>query len=220
MKNLTLIGIIASLGIVTTVCEAGLFKNSVDLADLSEISLETLGDLRDSEFEVLVAQIGLNSAKAAERGAEGAAKAAGRMLETENLDLKAAKAEVQAAKANKDSERTRSAETLLSEAEIDHRTAKLFLQWKEGERAARRIDVKAAASRLDLAEAQRDLARAKLLLREGAPSALKYDAAEMQKSVSRRQKEFGEASRRAQAESLKVEALKLEWLQLAGHTAA
>jgi len=93
-----------------------------------------LVELQDAEFGVFLAQVGLSSAKAAERRAAGAGKAAERMLETENLDLKAAEAEVKAARANKDVDRLAAAEALLKSAERAKKTARQFLQWKEHER--------------------------------------------------------------------------------------
>lgn len=209
-KHLTL----ASLILAASSVEAGLFKNSVDLADLAEVSAESLEVLRDSEFEAFVAQIGLTAARASERIAEGAEKAAARILETENLDLKAAKAELQAAKSNKDTERMATGATVLSRAETDQRRAKLFREWKDADTAAKRAAVKAAASRLDLAEANRDLERARLLVREKATSGFKYDLADLGKSVSKRQKEFDEANRKAQFQASKAAAFEFEWQRL------
>jgi len=95
-----LLVLICSVGLLVTTAQAGLFKNSVDLADLAEVSPETLEILEETEFAVFVAQVRLNTAKAAERRAAGGVTAADRMLEAENLDLKAATAELKAAKAN------------------------------------------------------------------------------------------------------------------------
>ena len=96
---------ICSVGLLVTAAQAGLFKNSVDLADLAEVSPEALETLKETEFAVFVAHVRLNAAKAAERRAAGGGAAADRILEAENLDLKAATAELKAAKANQDQER-------------------------------------------------------------------------------------------------------------------
>ena len=134
------------LSLFAVCCEAGLFKNSVDLADLAEVPADALIEIKETEFEVFLAQVGLSSAKAAERRAAGAGKAADRLLETENLDLKAAEAEVKAAKANKDIERLAAAEAVLTSAERDKRTAKQFLEWKEHERETRQVEEKVSAT--------------------------------------------------------------------------
>lgn len=196
-------------------CEAALFKHSVDLADLSGIPREALLELEESEFEVFLAQVGFNTARAAERGAAGAAKAAERLLETETLDLKAAKAEVKAAKANQDGERLLAAEAVLTAAELDERAAKQFLKWKKREREAREAEAKMAATALDLAESRRDLARVELLVRQGAPAAVKYDLSDLAGAVRKRQKDHESASRKAAAAGHELEALKQEWLRLA-----
>ncbi len=212
MKNLIAISLLA---LAAVCCEAGLFKNSVDLADLAEVPAETLVELQEAEFGVFLAQVGLSSAKAADRRAAGAGKAADRMLETENLDLKAAEAEVKAAKANKDVERLAAAEALLKSAERAKKTAKQFLQWKEHERETRRAEEKAAAIALDLAEARRDVARAELLVRHRAPAAAKYDVSDLIKAAAKRQAEYDGAARKAASKALELVKLEQEWRRLA-----
>ena len=192
-------------------CEAGLFKNSVDLADLAEVPVDALVEIKETEFGVFLAQVGLNSTKAAERRAAGATKAADRVLETENLDLKAAEAEVKAAKANKDVERLAAAEAVLASAERDQRTAKQFRKWKEHERDTRQTEEKAAASALDLAEARPDLARAELLVRNQVPAAGKYDISDLAGAVRKRQEEYDSARRRVESKALELEKLEREW---------
>ena len=197
-------------------CEAVLFKNSVDLAELAEVPADALIEIRDTEFEAFLAQVGLGSARAAEGRAAGAVRAADRLLETEDLDLKAGKAEVKAAKANQNVERLAAAEAVLTAAERDQRSARQFLQWKEHERETRQAEEKVAATRLDLAEARRDLARAELLIRHRIPAASQYDISDLSKTVRKRQAEFENASRKAAAKALELERLEREWLRLAG----
>ena len=206
---------IAVLSLFAICCEAGLFKNSVDLADLAEVPADALVEVKETEFEVFVAQVGLGSAKAAERRAAGAIKAADRSLETENLDLKAAEAEVKAARANKDGERLAAAEALLKSAERAKKTARQFLEWKQLERETRQAEAKAAALALDLAEARRDVARAQLLARHQAPAAAKYDLAELAKTARKRQAEYEESRRKATSKALGLTKLEGEWRRLA-----
>ena len=212
MKKLIIIGGILLFAITA---QAGLFKNSVDLADLSEVPAEKIESLRDSEFQVFLAQVQLGTAKAGERRAAGGVKAAGRMMEAENLDLKAAKAETKAAKANQDQERMTMAGTLTGGAEEDVETAKRLRKWKEQEQKAMEAEVRMAKSALDLAEANRDLARLRLLVEAGAPSASKYDPGEFESSVAKRQKELDKASRDASAQAAKVGPLKAQWERVA-----
>lgn len=207
--------VVTLLALFSVCCEAGLFKNSVDLADLAEVPAAALSEMKETEFGVFLAQVGLSSAKAAERRAAGAGKAAGRILETEKLDLKAAEAEVKAAKANQDVERLTAAETVLTSAERDQRIARQFLGWKEHERETRQAEEKTAAIALDLAEARRDRARAELLARNQVPAAGKYDISDLSKTVRKRQTEYDNARRKAGAKSVELEKLEREWLALA-----
>lgn len=194
-------------------CEAGLFKNSVDLADLAAVPAGALVEIKETEFEIFLAEVGLSSAKAAERRSAGAGKTAEHQLETENLDLKAAEAEVKAAKANQDVKRLAAAETVLTSAKRDQRSAKQFLAWKKHERETRQAEEKVAATRLDLAEARRDLARAELLARHHVPAAGKYDISDLAKTVRKRQTEYDNVSRKTGSKVLELEKLEREWLR-------
>jgi hypothetical protein len=136
------------------------------------------------------------------------------LLETEILDLKAAEAEVKAAKANKDVERLAAAEAVLISAERDQRTAKQFRKWKVHERETRQAEEKAAAIALDFAEARRDLARAELLVRNQVPAAGKYDISDLAKAVRKRQEESDSARRSVESKTLELEKLEREWLRL------
>lgn len=214
MKKKLLV-LICSAALMATGVQAGLFKNSVDLADLSDLSPQSLENLKESEFAVFLAQVQLNAAKAAERRAAGAVKATNRTLEAENLDMKAAKAESKAAKANQDSERETVATARIAGANEDLLTAKALLKWKAQEQEAREAQVAMAKSELDMAEANRDLARLRLLTQEAAPSFDKYDLGEFERSAEKRKKELDAASRKAQDKLAKLDKLKSEWDRLA-----
>lgn len=119
-------------------CEAGLFKNSVDLADLAEVPAEALVELEEAEFGVFRAQVGLNSAKAAERRAAGAVKAAERTLETEDQAPAAAKYDVEELAKTA---RKRQAEYDDAKRKAESRAlglAKLEQQWRRLARASDR----------------------------------------------------------------------------------
>ena len=204
-----------ALCLVVPLAQAGLFKNSVDLADLSETSPEALETLKDTEFAVFVARVRLNTAKADERRAGGGVKAADRTLEAENLDLKAAKAELKAAKANVDENRSTAAAAQIAGAEEDLETSRALRKWKEQEREAQEARVAMAKSALDLAEARRDLARVSLLKSESAPSAEKYDIDEFEKSVAKRQKEYDSANGKAIEKTARVDKAKAAWDRIA-----
>lgn len=211
--------ILACCGVLlTTIAVAGLFKNSVDLADLSEVAPEALETLQATEFAVFVEQVRLSAAKAATARAEGGVKTANRTLEAEKLDLKAAEAELKAAKANQDSERSAAADAGIAGAKADLATVKALRDWKMQEQKARQAEVAVAKSAVDLAEANRDLARVRLLKQANAPSGEKYDPGEIERTVSKRQKEYDDANRKASAAIAKIDKLKLDWDRLAKNT--
>ena len=214
MKKKLLI-LICSVALMATTAQAGLFKNSVDLADLSEVSPQTLETLKETEFAVFVAQVNLNAAKAAERRAAGGVKAANRTLEAEELDLNAAKAELKAAKANQDDERITAATARIAGAEEDIKTAKALRTWKAQEQEARQAEVAMTKSALDLAEANRDLARVRLLKQENATAGQKYDLADLERNASKQQKNYDGASRKAGDKIAKIDKAKADWDRLA-----
>jgi hypothetical protein len=67
----------------------GFFGGSVDLDDLAQLSQKGLGDLKDSEFEVFLAQVRLAGAKDDLKKANGELKAVKKILSSEKSDLKA-----------------------------------------------------------------------------------------------------------------------------------
>ena len=109
--------------------------------------------------------------------------------------------------------------TLTGGAEEDVETAKRLRKWKEQEQKAKEAEVRMAKSALDLAEANRDLARLRLLVEAGAPSAGKYDLGEFESSVAKRQKELDKASRDASTQAAKVGPLKAQWERVARNPA-
>lgn len=214
MKNKWLVSV-CLVALLVSVAQAGLFKNSVDLADLSEVSPEALESLRETEFAVFLAEVQLNTSKAAERRAAGGLKAANQTVDAETLDIKAAKAEQKAATANQDELRMTSAAARVASDQEDIETAKALRKWKAQEQEARQAEVAMMKSALDLAEARRDAARVQLLANENTPSSDKYDPAEFAKSVSKRQTEFDAAARKARDKMAKTDKLKTDWDRLA-----
>ncbi|MDH3283813.1 MAG: hypothetical protein OEQ13_03665 [Acidobacteriota bacterium] len=196
--------VVALAAAVSIPAQAGLFKDSVDLADLAQLSSEGLESLKDTEFAAFVARVKLEAAKAREDQAQGALKAAKRTISVEELDMKAATAEAKAAKANQDEDRLAAAEVLGRDAKTDLEVARLFEAWKKDDRASTRAAVKHAEAQLDLAEARRDHARVERLFAEKAAAASKYDSAEYAKRVSKRQGEADKTSRSAEKTAAKA----------------
>lgn len=88
--------LILSLAILVaahSISYGGLLDRSVDFADLAKLSEEGLQALKDTEFEVFLANVRLARAKATEDLARERLKAAEENLDKERLNLKAAKAE-------------------------------------------------------------------------------------------------------------------------------
>lgn len=206
--------LILMMAMIAGPAQAGLFKDSVDLADLGQVDPAALQSLKETEFGVFLAQVRLNAAKAAERRAGGGVKTAKRMLDAEDLDLKAATAEVKAAEANEDAARREAAAAVLAGAREDLRTAKLLITWQEQEKESAQARVRMAKAGVDLAESRRDVARVRLMQQEKAPGAGKYALADFEKNVSSREKDHGKALRKSETETGKAAKAKAAWEQV------
>jgi hypothetical protein len=167
---------------------AGFFGDSVDLADLAQLSQKGLEDLKDSEFEVFLAQVRLAGAKDDLKKANGELKAVKKNLSSRKPDLKATEAEVKAAKEIQDKERFTRAESALQKSQENYTTAELNVAWKAQEVKARKALVEKAELELDIAEIQRDLARVAQLVSEKVPAAQKHSAENLEKSLKRNRK--------------------------------
>ena len=214
MKNRVAV-LVLMVALIAGPAQAGLFKDSVDLADLGQVDAEALQSLQETEFGVFLAQVRLGAAKSAERRAGGGIKAAKRIVDAEELDLKAATAEIKAAEANEDAQRREEGAVVLAGGREDLRTAKLLLAWQDQEKQAAQAWVGMAKTGVDLAEARRDLARVQLLHQENAPGADKYAPAEFEKIVTKREKEYGKAGRKSETEAGKAAKAKAAWEKVA-----
>ncbi len=122
----------------------GLLDRSVDFADLAKLSEEGLQALKDTEFEVFLANVRLARARTAEDLARERLKAAEDNLDKERLNLKAAKADYKAAEANQDPERMSNVEKTLGKVKEAMKTAELRVKWRGKEVSARKAGVKKA----------------------------------------------------------------------------
>jgi hypothetical protein len=174
---------------------AGFFGDSVDLADLAQLSQKGLEDLKDSEFEVFLAQVRLAGAKDDLKKANGELKAVKKILSSEKSDLKAKEAEIKSAKEIQDKERFTRAESALQKSQEAYTTTELNVAWKAQEVKARKASVEKAELELDIAETQRDLARVAQLVSEKVPAAQKYSAENLEKSLKKKQKDLTKAKR-------------------------
>ena len=174
---------------------AGFFGDSVDLADLAQLSQMGLEDLKDSEFEVFLAQVRLAGAKEDLKKANGELKAVNKILSSRKTNLKVTKAEVQEAKEIQDKERLIRAEKALKESQEAYTTAELNVAWKAQEVKAGKASVEKAELELGIAEIQRDLARVSQLVSEKVPAAQNYSAENLEKSLKKKQKKLTKAKR-------------------------
>ncbi len=177
---------------------AGLFGDSVDLEDLARLSDAGIEALRPTEHAAFLARIRLATAQENEGAAKGSLKTAERILDAEKLDLKAAQAEEKAAKANADPSRIEVAQTLVRSAETELEIAKRLVEWRDKELDAARSAVSTGKARLDLAEAERDLARVVRLIEEKVPAAAKYDRGKVEDSVRKRQRDLDKAAKKSE----------------------
>jgi hypothetical protein len=195
---------------------AGFLKDNVNFADLAQLSAEGLEALKETEFEVFLANVGLARAKDAEKQVEGDLNGAKHTLENKGLDLKAAKAEYEAGKANQDEERMKKAEEAIRRARGHVEMAELLVKWKQKVVKAGNAGVKKGKLAVDLAEAKRDLARLSRLVMEKAASANKYSVKDYQDRVRKIQEKYEAAAKKERREIQDAEQLKAQYEKIAG----
>lgn len=194
----------------------GLLDRSVNFADLAELSEEGLQALKDTEFEVFLANIRLARAKTTEDLAQDSLKAAEDKLHKERLNLKAAKAEYKAAEGNQDTERMSNVEKTLEKVKEAIKTAELGVKWREKEVSARKAGVKKAKLGVELSENKRDLARISRLVAEKVSSAGKYSLADYENKQKKIQEDYQKAMDKEKREMLEAEQLKAQYEKRAG----
>ena len=214
MRNL--IVSFAILIVTHSISYGGLLDRSVDFADLAGLSEEGLQALKDTEFEVFLANVKFARAKAAEGLAQDSLKAAEDDLDKERLNLKAAKAEYKAAEANQDAERMSNVEKTLEKVKEAIKTAELLVKWREKEVSARKTGVKKAKLEVELSENKRDLARISRLVTEKVSSASKYSLADYENKQKKIQEDYQKAVDREKREMLEAEQLKAQYQKRAG----
>ena len=181
---------LAMLAIFYNGAYAGLFKDDVDLADLSQLSPEALETLKQTEFNVFLMKVKLAGAKVLETMAKNDLKKSKLTLDAKKQRFKSAEADLKEAKASQNSTLIDSAEKALRNADKELGKAKLLIQWKEKE-----VDVQAAGvekAKLDVAlsETERDLARVSKLIEKNVPSAKKYNLSDFKEMLDKKQKKY------------------------------
>ena len=194
----------------------GLLDRSVDFADLAKLSEEGVQALKDTEFEVFLANVRLARAKTTEGLARERLKAAEENLDKERLNLKAAKAEYKAAEANQDAERMSNVGKTREKVKGAIKTAELLVKWREKEVSARKTGVKKAKLGVKLSENKRDLARISRLVNEKISSASKYPLADYKNKQKKNQEDYQKAMDKEKREMLEAEQLKAQYEKRAG----
>lgn len=191
MKKILMV--LAILAIVYNSANAGLFKDDVDLADLSQLSPEALDTFKDTEFNVFLMKVRHAGAKVFENKAKEDLKASRLTLDAKYKHFKSAEANLKEAKAAQDSTRIDAAEKTLQIANKELEHAKLLIQWKEKEVDVQTAGVEKAKLAVSVAEYERDLARVSKLTEQNVPSAVKYSLSDFQKRLEKKQKQYEKA---------------------------
>ena len=172
---------------------AGLFRDDVDLADLSQLSPDALETLKDTEFNVFLTKVKHAGAKVLENKASENLKAAKLTLDSKNLHLKSAEADLKEAKATKDQRQIEAADKALRIAKEDYQRAKMLIKWKEKGIDVQVASVKKAKLAVELSEAERDVARVSKLIEQNVASAQKFNLSEFKAKVDKKNKEYQKA---------------------------
>ena len=197
--------------LTSSAAHGGLFKESVEFADLSQLSAEALQSLKNTEFDVFLAEVRLAATKVTRGLAQDDLKQAESVLDKERLDLKAAKAEYEAAEAKQEKDRMASAERTIQKAKEAIKKVELLVKWKGKEVKARKAAVERAKLAVELAEAKKDLARVSRLVEEKVPSASKYSLVDWENKVKKTEEKYQKAMDKEKRESLEAEQLKAQY---------
>lgn len=187
---------------------AGILKEKVDFADLSQLSPEALEALKESEFKVFLTKVKHAGTKVLEGKAGEDLRASRLTLDAKKWHLGTAKVDLKEAEKTQDQARIKPAEQALRNAQGDFEFAKLLVKWKEKELDAKIAGVERAKGSVLMAEAERDLARVSKLAEQNAPSAAKYTLSDFEDRLEKRKKEYEKAVSRERREILETETLK------------
>jgi hypothetical protein len=196
------------------IAETAEFKDSVDLADLSQLSSEALETFKDMEFKVFLTKIEHARAKAKVRKAEEALKAAKLALDSKKLHLKAAESELKEAKAASDQAKIAGAEKTLKEAKKTLEAARILVKWKEKEVDISNAYVGKARVSISVSEAERQLIWATRLKEQKVPEAAHYIISELKTKLENKQKDFEEAVSKEKKKITEANKLKADYEKL------
>ena len=191
--------------------EAGLFGNDVDLADLSQLSSETLTTLKDVEFEVFMAKVKHAGAKVRENRAREDLKSAKSRSDTKSIELKAAKAKYKEVSESNAGKRASEAQAALQSMQKQYDIIQLLVKWKKKELDVQSAGAAKEKAAVSVAEANRDLAGVMKLVESKAQSAGRYKVEDFKQKLEKRQKEYNTAETRGKKEVLEAKTLKAEY---------
>ena len=187
---------------------AAIFGDDVDLADLSQLSPDALETLKDTEFNVFLTKVKHAGAKVLENKAGDDLKKAKLTLDSKNLHLKSAEADLKEAKATQDQGQIEAADKALRQAKEDFERAKMLIKWKEKEVDVKITSVKKAKLAVELAEVERDVARVSKLIEQNVASAQKYNFSDFKAKVDKKNKEYQKALSTETKETAEAKKLK------------
>jgi len=190
---------------------AGLFGDDVDLADLSQLSPDALETLKDTEFNVFLTKVKHAGAKVLENKASENLKAAKLTLDSKNLHLKSAEADLKEARATQDQGQIEAADKALRIAKEDYKRANMLIKWKKKEVDVQIASVEKAKLAVELAEAERDVARVSKLIEQNVASAQKYNLSEFKATVDKKQKGYQKALHAETKAILEAKNLRTEY---------
>jgi hypothetical protein len=193
---------------------AVVFKDSVDIVDLAQLSPEVLETLKDVEFNLFLAKIEHARAKVTQRKAEEALKAAKLALGSRKLRSKAAQAEVKEARAGSDQGKINAAEAALAAAKRELQVARGLVKWKEEQVDVAEIGVEKARVAMSVSEAERQLIWATKLKEQRVPAAASYILPELKKKVEKKQKDLEAVITKEKKERSEANRLKAEYERL------
>jgi hypothetical protein len=190
--------------------------DTVDLEDLARLPVESLDTLKEVHHQVALAQIALVGTEREKELARKEVETARKEVAVEEADRKAAEAELNAARKNRDDVRTRAAETDLDAARAALEKAKILVKWREQEVKVREARIDAAKAVLEQREAEREYARAELVVTARIENSARYSISRFRSRMEGKTRDVVKKEDRVRKEEEKATQLQADYAARSG----
>ena len=176
--------------VVFASAHASVFKKKVELSDLAALSQRDLDTFKDVEFKIFLMKVAHARAEELEDKAKADLRTSKLTLDAKKQRLKSLEADLKEANAAQDTSQVDATKEALIKARKELDRAKLLILWKEQEIEVQVAGIRIAKLAVQLAEMERDLAWISKLKERNLEAGQKYDLADLQKRLGKKQKAY------------------------------